>query len=432
MSIKIEFIFAVLKNNAYFCESKNNCMNYEELLESRDTRAMRVAKLPIGVFYKRLINKKYSNVVKLYDDIVDNIVVSGDLDYECRKNMILNHPYQLHFSIIKKDRQSIGLLVEQGNFTNIADLLIENPSVVATPGFIKNVIDELLNITTYLHKEKIYHVCYAPETVLCRKGSNTIMLLNHGSFYNNKRNILFSDYSDFLAPEVLSDGLIDERTDIYSIGKFIESLFLTSDMPIEYRKVINRATEENPDARYQSVRDIKNDFRKKGLIYKIFSIFVVGLFLLGVGTFLWLDFNSNNSEIDYVKGAPKDSVDDLLDDGFNPQTELGIITSDSNAQVSPQQQQQMREYQRKAEAIFRAQFAKQANIVLNKIYNKSYMGANEKKFITASQNTTNELVKIQTELGQKAGLSDATSQHIASDIIESLTQEKMKALKSNQ
>lgn len=60
------------------------------------------------------------------------------------------------------------------------------------------------------------------------------------------------------------------------------------------------------------------------------------------------------------------------------------------------------------------------------------MGVNEKKFMTASQNTTNELVKIQTELGQKAGLSDATSQRIASDIIERLTQEKMNALKSNQ
>lgn len=409
-----------------------NCMNYEELLESRDTRAMRIAKLPIGVFYKRLVNKKYSNVVKLRDDIVDNIIISGDLDYECRKNINLNNSHQLHFSIIKKDRQSIGLLVEQGNFTNIADLLIENPSVVTTPDFIKNVIDELLDISEYLHKEKIYHVCYAPDTVLCRKGSNSIMLLNHGSFYSNKRNILFADYSDYLAPEVLSGGLMDERTDIYSIGKFIESLFVTSDMPIEYRKVVSRATQENPDDRYQSVRDLKNDLRKKGLFYKILSIFLVVLVFFGLATFLWFDAKSNNSEIDYVKGAPKDSVDDLLDDGFNPQTELGIITSDSTAKITPQQQQQMKEYQRKAEAIFRAQFAKQANLLLDKIYNKSFMGVNEKRFMTASQNTTNELVKIQTELGQKAGLSDATSQRIASDIIERLTQEKMNALKSNQ
>ena len=409
-----------------------NCMNYEELLESRDTRAMRIAKLPIGVFYKRLVNKKYSNVVKLRDDIVDNIIISGDLDYECRKNMNLTNSHQLHFSIIKKDKQSIGLLVEQGNFTNIGDLLIENPSVVTTPDFIKNVIDELLDISEYLHNEKIYHVCYAPDTVLCRKGSNSIMLLNHGSFYSNKRKILFADYSDYLAPEVLSDCLIDERTDIYSIGKFIESLFITSDMPIEYRKVVNRATQENPDDRYQSVREIKNDLRKKGFFYKILSLFLIVLVFFGLATFFWFDAKSNNSEMDYVKGAPKDSVDDLLDDGFNPQTELGLITSDTTAQITPQQQQQMKEYQRKAEAIFRAQFAKQANLLLDKIYNKSFMGVNEKKFMTASQNTTNELVKIQTELGQKAGLSDAASQSIASDIIERLTQEKMNALKSNQ
>ncbi len=202
-------------------------------------------------------------------------------------------------------------------------------------------------------------------------------------------------------------------------------------MPLEYRKVVNRATQENPDDRYQSVREIKNDLRKKGILYKILSLFLIVLVFFGLATFFWFDAKSNNSEIDYVKGAPKDSVDDLLDDGFNPQTELGLITSDSTAQITPQQQQQMKEYQRKAEAIFRAQFAKQANLLLDKIYNKSFMGVNEKKFMTASQNTTNELVKIQTELGQKAGLNDAASQSIASDIIERLTQEKMNALKSN-
>jgi hypothetical protein len=226
--------------------------------------------------------------------------------------------------------------------------------------------------------------------------------------------------------------VIDERTDIYSLGKFIESLFVVSEMPMEYRKVISRATQENPEARYQSVEQMRKDLYTTGRLLKILSIAAVVLVLFGIGFFLWYDANSNNTKMEYVKPAPKEPTDDLLDDGFNPQTELGIIAGDSSVEMTPQQQEQMKVYKRKAEAIFRAQFAKRANMVLDKIYNKSYMNANEKRFMSASQNTTNELVKIQVELGQKAGLSDATSQRIASDIIESITQQKMKAMKAGQ
>lgn len=407
-------------------------MNYEELLESRDSRALRVAKLPLGVFYKRLIDRKYTNVVKLRDDLVDNMIVSGDLGYEYQRNVNLKNAHLLHFSIIKKDDQTIGLLIEQGNFTNISDLLLDNPSVVTSPRFLENVVADLLDVTEYLHSQKIYHVCYAPTTVLCRKSNYNVMLLSHGSFYDNRRELLFSEYAEYLAPEVLSGGVVDERTDIYSLGKFIESLFLTSDMPIEYRKVINKATQEDPEARYQNVHELRKDLKNTGRLFKVLLISVIAILILCIGSFVWYDANSESRTMEYVKPAPKEPTDDLLDDGFNPQTELGIITSDSSVQMTPQQQEQMKVYKRKAEAIFRAQFAKRANVVLDKIYNKSYMGVNEKKFMSASQATTQELVNIQMELGQKAGLSDATSQHIASDIIESLTQQKMRALKGNQ
>lgn|SRR5574344_669832 len=408
-------------------------MNYEELIESRDSRTLRIAKFPIGVLYKQLVDRKYCNVVKIREDLKDNIIIDGDIEYEAKKNLILNHRHLLHFNVIRDSANAVvGLMVEQGNFTNVRELFLDNPSSVATPDSIRQIIDDLLDVTSYLHSQNVFHVCFSPDTVLCRKGTNSVLLLSHGSYYKNKANMLFSGYADFVAPEVLSEGLIDSRSDVYSLGKFIESLFILSEMPITYRKVVERATKENPEERYQSVKDMQRDLRNKSRMYKSVLTAAVILAVLGIGTFVWIDANSDNTHIEYVKPAPKEPTDDYLDDGFNAQTELGVVMGDSTYQMTPQQKKQQKIYEKKVESIFRAQFAKKANVILDKIYNKSYMGANEKKFMTASQNTTNELMKAQMEIGQKAGLSDAASQRIASDIVEKLTQQKMQTLKGDQ
>jgi serine/threonine protein kinase len=408
-------------------------MNYEELIESRDSRTLRIAKFPIGVLYKQLVDKKYCNVVKLREDLKDNIIIDGDIEYEGKKNIILNNRHLLHFNIIRdKSNAVVGLMVEQGNFISVSELFLDNPSAVATPDSIHQIVHDLLGVTSYLHSQNIFHVCFSPESVLCRKGTNSILLLSHGSFYKNRASLIFSDYADFVAPEVLSNAEIDSRSDIYSLGKFIESLFVFSEMPITYRKVIDRATKENPEERYQSVRDMQHDLRNMSRLYKTLISVAVVLVVLGLGTFFWIDAHSDQTSVEYVKPAPKEPTDDLLDDGFNAQTELGVVMGDSTYQMTPQQKQQQKIYEKKVESIFRAQFAKKANVILDKIYNKTYMSASEKKFMTASQNTTNELMKAQMEIGQKAGLNDAVSQRIASDIVEKLTQQKMKVLKGEQ
>ena len=70
-------------------------------------------------------------------------------------------------------------------------------------------------------------------------------------------------------------------------------------------------------------------------------------------------------EIEYVKPAPKQSTDDLLDDGFDPASELGIISGDSLSKLPPEKRKQMEEYEKKGEEIFRKQFEKEADRILS-------------------------------------------------------------------
>ena len=132
-------------------------------------------------------------------------------------------------------------------------------------------------------------------------------------------------------------------------------------------------------------------------------------------------------QVEYVKPAPRQATDDLLDDGFKPE-DLGVVSADSLTEVD---QEAQRVYQAKAEEIFRKNYEKEADRILSKIYNKDYMNATEKQFAAQSQSTIEELMKTQQKMGAEASLTPERSQLIASEIIDRITNEKKKQLKNN-
>ena len=236
---------------------------------------------------------------------------------------------------------------------------------------------------------------------------------------------MFGEFSAYIAPEVLEGGEIDERTDIYSIGKFIECLFAVSSMPYQYKNVVARATQVDPQKRYQSVADMRRDISIKNKLYKSLFTFAGAAIVALIGIGIFWDLTPTTTPVEFVKPAPRQATDDLLDDGFDPRTELGVISADSSIQLTPAQQKKQAEYQKKNEEIFRKQYAAAAARIINKVYNKQNMSNNEKRFIAGSQATLDQLSKLQTDLGGKANLTDAKSQKIAAEVINNITEQKM-------
>jgi hypothetical protein len=128
--------------------------------------------------------------------------------------------------------------------------------------------------------------------------------------------------------------------------------------------------------------------------------------------------------VEFVKPVPRQPTDDLLDDGFDP-AELGVTNSGDSLVYDETAE---RDYQAKAEEIFRKKYSEEADRILSKIYNKEYMSNAEKKFTAESQTTIDELMKKQAELGESAGLTPERSQLIATEIIDRITEKKKKEL----
>ena len=405
-------------------------MNFEEMLAAKNEGKLNKTSLPIGEYYRVQIDGKFRSVINIRPDLDSSIAFSGALKTECERNKTLANKHQLHYTPVVNEKGEIEQLeVEQGVFLSMEQLLNENPAVVAEKGFIDNTLQALVDITTYLHGQGIQHVCYSPKTVMVRKGDRAIMLATHGSFYlsmNDQRGF-YGDDAVFVAPEVLEHGSVDERCDVYSIGKFMEAIFDHAGMSVEYRKALKKATSEKPEDRYASPQALLKAVQARRKFMRSALMFLAAVIAALVILEVYLELVPEPTQVEFVKPAPRQATDDLLDDGFQPE-DLGVVSADS---LTEEDEEAHRVYQAKAEEIFRKNYEKEADRILSKIYNKDYMNSTEKAFAAESQSTIEELMKVQQKMGQEASLTPERAQLIASEIIDRVTNQKKKQLKNN-
>ncbi len=402
-------------------------MNYEELLIAKAGGKLNQSKMHIGEFYRAKIDSKYQSMVDIRDSLTSNISFCEGLKRECEENVTIGDKHQLHFTPVLQDDEIVRLVVaEPGQYMSFAEMLSEMPAVMGQRDFFKTVLEGLVSITALLHKKGIRHVCYSPRTLFARKGDISPMLLSHGSYYLSISNQeeFYGEEAQFVAPEVLQHGTIDDRCDVYSIGKFMQSLGAVSEMPIEYRRAMKKATSESPEDRYNTPEELLNAVRNQHNFIRSAMVVAISCVAALVCVGLYFDMFSETNPVEFVKPVPRQPTDDLLDDGFDP-AELGVTNSGDSLIYDEASE---RDYQAKAEEIFRKKYAEEADRILSKIYNKDYMSNAEKKFTAESQSTIDELMKKQAELGSDAGLTPERSQLIATEIIDRITEQKKKEM----
>ena len=404
-------------------------MNYEELLIAKAGGKLNMSQMPIGEFFRAKTGNKYQSTVDIRDSLLSNITFCEGLKRECDENKTIGDKHQLHFTPVMQDNDIVRLAIsEPGQYMSFAEMLNETPAVVAQRDFLKTVLEGLVSITTLLHKKGIRHLCFSPRTVFARKGDYSPMLLSHGSYYMSMSNLeeFYGDDAQYVAPEVLHHGTIDDRCDVYSLGKFLQGLCATSDMPFEYRSALKKATSELPEDRFNTPEELLNAVRKQHNVIRSAVIVAISCVAALVCVGLYFDMFPETNPVEFVKPVPRQPTDDLLDDGFDP-AELGVTNSDSGDSLVFDETTE-RTYTAKAEEIFRKKYAQEADRILSKIYNKEYMSNAEKKFTAESQSTIDELMKKQAELGNDAGLTPERSQLIATEIIDRITEQKKKEM----
>ena len=410
-------------------------MNFEEMLEQRDIKKTSKIRMPYGYFYKRLIDGKYSNFVEFHDELTEDIFFGHCVKAECEAVGSIDHKNQLHFSTDGGDGV-FAIAVEVGNYQTLEQLLNDNPAIVARDEFLSTTLKSLFDLTSTLNNKDIYHVCYAPSNILMRKNDNSVRLLCHGSFYKKVDvDLLYEGVEDYVAPEVFDRGVIDSRTDVYSLGKLISYLYHSAGMPFELKPIIAKATDADPDKRYSSVEDLEAAINKAHIVKRagLLGIAAFSIALIVVGMFFYM--LPSPDVMEYVKPVDEPIPDEMLEEDMDALLGIGADTDSATiAQIIKQQQHvkdslgmsegKMREYTAKAEEIFRKQFTKAAEGIISKVYNNDQMNGSEKDFAINADRMTRELVTKKDEIMKSTAISSERAEAIANKVIEQLTEKK--------
>ena len=197
---------------------------------------------------------------RLKPEFVGDIRYQEALRKEFETGYRLEHPHIARYISLTDD----GILMEYIDGETLAQRLDKHPEYFSKQNTDK-LLRQLLDALCYLHAHQVLHLDLKPDNILLTHINDDVKLIDLGCCHTDT----FADTQGhtyaFAAPEQLVGGSVDERTDIYAIGKILQWLPLHH----QYRKVIARCIAHQPAERYQSVEEMVKALSIKWKPYRI-------------------------------------------------------------------------------------------------------------------------------------------------------------------
>ena len=217
---------------------------------------------------------------------------TGDIRYqealrkEFETGYRLEHPNLVRYISLTDD----GILMEYVDGETLSQRIAAHPEYFTKQNTDK-FLHQLLDAVACLHSHQVLHLDLKPDNVLLTRINSDVKLIDLGCCYTDTFADTPGRTNAYAAPEQLSGGSVDERTDIYAIGKILERL---PHYDI-YNKVIGKCTAQLPENRYQNIADLQEALfpKRKSWQWALLPLFLVMSFL---GYLLFANHESPSSE----------------------------------------------------------------------------------------------------------------------------------------
>ena len=121
------------------------------------------------------------------------------------------------------------------------------------------ILEQLIDALSCLHERQIIHRDIKPSNILITRNGNTVKLIDFG-VSDTDDYVTFKQPAGsmaYIAPEQLAGKTIDNRADIYAVGKIINLLF-----PHRYKYIVRSCTRVKPAERYSSCAQVVRAIRR--------------------------------------------------------------------------------------------------------------------------------------------------------------------------
>ncbi|MBQ9677929.1 MAG: serine/threonine protein kinase [Prevotella sp.] len=187
---------------------------------------------------------------RLKAEYANDILFQEAFHKEFETGYRLEHPNLVRYISLSSD----GILIEYVDGETLTDCLTNRPQYFTRKNT-KKFVSQLLDVVRYLHAHQVLHLDIKPDNILLTRINDDVKLVDFGCCYTDTFSDTQGHTNGFAAPEQLRGEVVDERTDIYAIGKILAML----PHAYIYNKVIARCTASNPSDRYQSIDDLQHD-----------------------------------------------------------------------------------------------------------------------------------------------------------------------------
>ena len=231
----------------------------------------------------------------------------------------LDHPHLVHY-VSKGDGY---LLTDYVDGENLKQFVATHPDYFKSRKNTNRFITQLLDVVSYLHQHQVIHLDLKPSNILMTRIGHDVKLADLGYCYTDTYTDTMGRTDKYAAPEQIHGEQVDARTDIYAIGKILDTLPL----PSIYNKVKDRCLKELPAERFQSTDEIKACLPSERKRWPWLILAILGIMLVGG---LWL-YQKPQSEA--VPEEPSAVIEDTIEETL-PQDTIKPVILEENSKPS--------------------------------------------------------------------------------------------------
>ena len=232
-------IFGVMPEN---CSDMRGFYNFK-LLKTTDNAALYLA-------FKA--GKRF--LIKTTKDNTEQQIRMLRREYEL--SIGCDHPHLVHIYTVEEELPfGLGLVMEYIEGRTLDEYLAEKPSKKER----NRIFSELLSAVGYLHKRGIIHNDLKPENILVSRIDNSLKIIDFGLADSDTEYALrtLGCTPRYASPELRAQsGNLDARSDIYSIGVLMQSIFGSS-------SISARCTNERVSKRYANIEALQRAWRNR-------------------------------------------------------------------------------------------------------------------------------------------------------------------------